>query len=195
LAGLAISRRMGVPIQQDARFECLYRSYSDAVLAYALRRATPESAAEVAAETFLIAWRRLPEVPAGAELPWLYSVARRVLSTQRRSNMRQQAVAARLAFEPGVQSVDPSVDRSTPVLEAIGHLGADDQEVLILTAWEELNSREAAVVLGCSPTAYRLRLHRARKRLHAVIIRMERGRPRPAQRRLPARPEREGGST
>jgi RNA polymerase sigma-70 factor, ECF subfamily len=109
--------------------------------------------------------------------------------------MRQRAVAARLAFEPGVQSVDPSVDRSTPVLEAIGHLGADDQEVLILTAWEELNSREAAVVLGCSPTAYRLRLHRARKRLHAVIIRMERGRPRPAQRRLPARPEREGGST
>jgi RNA polymerase sigma-70 factor (ECF subfamily) len=35
----------------------------------------------------------------------------------------------------------------------------------MLTAWEELSSTDAAKVLGCSATAYRIRLHRARKRL------------------------------
>lgn len=45
---------------------------------------TPKDAADAVAETFLVAWRRLPEVPSGEEArPWLYGVARRTLANQR----------------------------------------------------------------------------------------------------------------
>jgi RNA polymerase sigma-70 factor (ECF subfamily) len=55
---------------------------------------------------------------------------------------------------------------SNPVLlEALAGLSEREREVLMLTAWEELSSNEAARVLGCSATAYRIRLHRARNRL------------------------------
>jgi DNA-directed RNA polymerase specialized sigma24 family protein len=54
---------------QEARFNRLYERHFDAVRAYAWRRA-PGLADEIVAETFLVAWRRLPDVPDDA-LPWL----------------------------------------------------------------------------------------------------------------------------
>jgi DNA-directed RNA polymerase specialized sigma24 family protein len=68
----------------QVHFGRLYREHGRAILAYALRRVgDPEDAADVVAETFLIAWRRLGDVPAGdrARL-WLYAVARRVVANQ-----------------------------------------------------------------------------------------------------------------
>jgi RNA polymerase sigma-70 factor (ECF subfamily) len=59
------------------------------------------------------------------------------------------------------------------VLRALAELHADEREVLMLTAWEELSSPEAAAVLGCSPTAYRIRLHRARLRLRRVMSELD----------------------
>jgi RNA polymerase sigma-70 factor (ECF subfamily) len=50
-------------------------------------------------------------------------------------------------------------------VEALAELDERDREVLMLMAWEGLSGREAAAALGCSDTAYRIRLHRARKRL------------------------------
>jgi RNA polymerase sigma-70 factor, ECF subfamily len=49
---------------RDARFTALYGRYYGDVLRYAARRAGPETGAEVAAETFLTARRRLDAVPA-----------------------------------------------------------------------------------------------------------------------------------
>jgi RNA polymerase sigma-70 factor (ECF subfamily) len=52
----------------EARYAALYRENTRELLGYALRRAgDPDDAADVVAETFLIAWRRLGEVPLGAE--------------------------------------------------------------------------------------------------------------------------------
>jgi DNA-directed RNA polymerase specialized sigma24 family protein len=79
--------------------EVLYQDNFAQVLAYALRRtATAEDAADVAAETFAVAWRRLDEVPAGdgARL-WLYGVARHVVANQRRGEVRRRRLAHRLA--------------------------------------------------------------------------------------------------
>jgi RNA polymerase sigma-70 factor, ECF subfamily len=56
---------------RDEKFEGLFRENYAAVRAYALRRASPELAQDVVAETFLVAWRRLDDVP-GDALPWLY---------------------------------------------------------------------------------------------------------------------------
>jgi DNA-directed RNA polymerase specialized sigma24 family protein len=55
------------------------------------------------------------------------------------------------------------------VIEALSCLSELDQEALLLSAWDGLNSKEAAQVLGCTPVAFRLRLHRARRRFERVL--------------------------
>lgn len=154
----------------DDRFEQLYSRHFGAVLAYALRRAPRPVAQDVAAETFLVAWRRLEDVPEPA-LPWLLATARKTLANQRRSSRRQRALAERLAAEPAIEATQ-DVDRP-PILAALARLSERDREALMLAAWEELDSRSASRVLGCTPAAYRLRLHRARRKLEAALREIE----------------------
>jgi len=156
----------------------LCEAHTPAVLAYALRRVPRDDAADVVAETFLIAWRRLDDVAEGSALPWLYAVARRVLLSQQRSARRQRAIAERVAaVEPPVVADAPATPGSQRLLAALTGLSEQEREVLMLTAWEELSSSEAACVLGCSATAYRIRLHRARGRLRARLAEAEAGAP------------------
>jgi RNA polymerase sigma-70 factor (ECF subfamily) len=138
-------------------------AHTAAVLAYALRRTSRDDAADVVAETFLVAWRRLDDVDEGSALPWLYAVARNVLLSQRRATRRQQAIAERVAA--GLPEAGELPSGQPRVLDALAALSEAEREVLMLAAWEELSSREAARVLNCSATAYRIRLHRARRRL------------------------------
>jgi DNA-directed RNA polymerase specialized sigma24 family protein len=72
------------------RFEELYAAHHASLLGYALRRtANTDDAADVLAETFLAAWRRLDDVPPGPQARlWLYGTARRVLANQRRGELR-----------------------------------------------------------------------------------------------------------
>src|SRR5258708_23734219 len=83
------------------QFSDLYQRHHEAVLRYALRRTDPETARDVAAETFLVAWRRLDVVPADDRQagPWLYGVARRVLANAERSRRRAENLTTRLAHE------------------------------------------------------------------------------------------------
>lgn len=148
-------------------FEGLWQAHADAVFAYARRRSDDETAGEVVAGTFLVAWRRRDEVP-DEPLPWLYGVARRVLADQRRTRSRQARVAERLGNSPRHGSpADPSdrVARRDVVLRALDQLGEADREVLRLACWEQLTPKEAARVLGCSAPTFNVRLHRARRRL------------------------------
>ena len=131
---------------------------------YALRRTDRETAQDVVAETFAIAWRRLAEVPADA-LPWLYGVARRVLANQRRSTTR--LVALRRKLETARPELPELSDGS--VAAALAALRPEDREVLLLVAWEGLSAVEAAAVVGCTPDAFRVRLHRARRKLAAAL--------------------------
>lgn len=154
------------------RFEQLYRRFAGDVLAYALRRAAPEAAQDVLADTFLVAWRRLEAVPEDP-LPWLFAVARRTLATQRRSESRRSALLEKLSREPR-QPPSQGIGESQ-LLAALGRLPEREREALLLVAWEELRGAEAAVVLGCSPVAFRIRLHRARRRLARELDAKEEG--------------------
>lgn len=157
----------------EDRFERLYTEHGRAVLAYAVRRvADPQDAADVVAETFLVAWRRLDQVPASeAARLWLYGVARYVLANQYRSERRRERLAERLRRELRVAIEDvprPGPDAGA-VRQALARLGVEDQEILRLAGWEELAPREVATVLGISQVAARSRLHRARQRLRAAL--------------------------
>jgi RNA polymerase sigma factor (sigma-70 family) len=81
-------------------FELLYAKYAPAVKAYVLRRADASNADDVVAEVFVVCWRRFEDVPVDP-LPWLLGVARRVLSTQRRSERRRAALHDRFARTVG----------------------------------------------------------------------------------------------
>jgi RNA polymerase sigma-70 factor (ECF subfamily) len=159
----------------EALFERLYAEHGRAVVAYAVRRATDaENAADVVADTFLVAWRRLDDVPAGeAARLWLYGVARNVLANQQRSERRRQRLGERLRQElpAALEGVGAPVSQAGAVGAALTRLGAEDQEILRLAGWEELSPGEISVVLGIGQVAVRSRLHRARRRLRAALAR------------------------
>lgn len=132
---------------------------------YARRRTDTASADDVINEVFAIAWRRLDDVPEHP-IPWLLGCARRVLWHQQRSRRREQRLFERLRTLP-----PPPPAASDGVLgAALAMLRASDRELLLLLAWEGLGVNEAAEVLGCSPNACAVRLHRARQRLHAALL-------------------------
>ncbi|MEV0583676.1 sigma-70 family RNA polymerase sigma factor [Nonomuraea sp. NPDC050310] len=156
--------------QPQQRFTELYDRHYRGVLGYALLRAERQAAEDVAGETFLIAWRRLREVPDPA-LPWLLGVARNLLRKQRDSGLRGQALATRLAdlAPPPEDDVAERVAQREAALAALAELGDQDVEALVLASWYGLTPAEAARVAGCSAKAFAVRLHRARRRLsHAL---------------------------
>ncbi len=162
--------------ERAARLEALFRQHSSAVRAYALRRADPASADEAVSEVFVIAWRRLEDVPAEA-LPWLLACARRVLANQRRAGRRRVALDERLngdrlgAVDHG--GVEGAAIADDALLRALSTLSDDDRELLLLVAWDELEPARVAMVLGCSRRTLAVRLHRARRRLAAALERAE----------------------
>lgn len=156
------------------RFSELYRAQYDAVLNYAWRRTDPETARDVVAETFLVAWRRLDAVPAdgGQARPWLYGVARRVLANAERSRRRAERVTAKLSQQHRdghAPDTAGEVTQRARLERALATLTATDQEALRLVGWEELDLAEAALAMGCSRSAMAVRLHRARRRLERAL--------------------------
>jgi RNA polymerase sigma-70 factor, ECF subfamily len=161
----------------EQRFARLYREHGREILGYALRRCPdPEDAADAVAETFLAAWRRLPEVPLGEEERlWLFGTARLVVANQRRGERRRNRLTEQLRAElrhrlPSEAPADP-----TGILEALRALDEADRELLMLVGWEGLTPAQAAQVLGVTPLAARSRLHRARRRLRARLAEEESG--------------------
>lgn len=149
----------------DSLFEANY----EAVIRYARRRTAQLADAEdVVAETFVVAWRRLDDLPApGERIYWLYGIAGHVIANQRRGAQRRRRLlekaqaASTVAEQAGSQLPD--------VVTAISRLRPVDQEILRLVAWEGLSHSEVGVVLGISANAAGIRLHRARTRLEHAL--------------------------
>jgi RNA polymerase sigma-70 factor (ECF subfamily) len=150
------------------RLEALFRQHHQAVSAYARRRVSADAADDVVANTFVVAWRRLDDVPEDA-LPWLLAVARNVIATQRRGSMRRGALHARLqGAEPRGEA---AAESGGHVAAALARLAERDREAITLIAWDGLRPAEAAAVLGQSAATFRVRLHRARRRLRRELDR------------------------
>jgi len=163
---------LGTP---EERFAAVFRRHYGHVAAYARRRVPEAVIDDVVAEVFLTTWRhldRLPEEP----LPWLYGVARHAVSNQRRGDLRRVRLHGRL-FALVVRHSSGGVDvdgadgivGTDRVLTAMTQLTPRDREVLRLVAWEDLSVHDAAVVMGVSDTAMKVRVHRARRRLGYLL--------------------------
>lgn len=180
------SGRLGLA-EAQLRLRQLHDVHADALVRYLARRVDrPEDAADVLAEVFVVAWRRLDVVPEGDEARlWLFGVARRVLANHRRGLRRRRRLTNRLAGELATALASTTLPPATTgdwVREAVGRLSERDAEVVRLWAWEDLSTEQIAMVLDLSPGAVRTRLHRARRRLAVILDASEQDRAREARR-------------
>jgi RNA polymerase sigma-70 factor (ECF subfamily) len=174
----------------DARFAELYDGYYRKVLLYCRRRTRPDQVDDAVAETFLTAWRKIDDVPSGADaLPWLYAVAYRAIGHQYRSLGRHRKLKEKLSSVGVAEAAHDSAElvvmdqESRQVLDALSKLRPADQELLRLVVWEELSSTEIASVLGVSEVAARKRSTRAKAALVRSYERLERTNKSPAAQR------------
>lgn len=164
---------------EDTRFQDLYRRYNKQIHAYCARRSGESDVPDLVAEVFLVAWRRIADVPAGQDgLYWLYAVAFRVINHRWRTIRRRARLAERLnglLEEPVETPTDVVVVQRHEyqlVREAASRLRTLDQEILRLTLWEELTLKETAKVLDIEVGAVKQRAHRARRRLSVEYRRL-----------------------
>jgi RNA polymerase sigma factor (sigma-70 family) len=161
-----------LPPSRLARFDALFSAHQRHVLAYARRRTQAWADAEdVAAETFSIAWRKFDSIPESDPLLWLYAVARRVLANHHRGRGRRERLAALLHVRDVATPLRAGDDVDGPAFAALASLSSSDQEILRLVAWEELGNQAIAAVLGITPNAVAIRLHRARARFAEALER------------------------
>lgn len=137
-----------------------------------------------------MAWRRRADVPDGVEARlWLFGAARLVLANQRRSDRRRDGLRQRLAsVPPPPVAADPAdlvSDEPDPLWTALAALGSDARDLLIMRAWDELTVAEMAALLGCTPNAVSIRLHRARAQLARVLEGKDRAASRTSTGRTP----------
>jgi RNA polymerase sigma-70 factor (ECF subfamily) len=164
-----------VSTTSQRRFEDLYEQYRLEVLAYCTRRLGRFDAADACSETFLVAWRRLDDIPPTPEtLPYLFGIANKVVSNQSRSLRRRGRLDARLTAL-GVSVVpDPSLlvvqsARAQEILAAVRRLKPKDREIVMLYAWEDLSRETIARMMGMTRSALDQRIHRANKRLAQIL--------------------------
>jgi RNA polymerase sigma-70 factor, ECF subfamily len=155
-------------------FEALYRDSYKAIFAYVARRieGDAEAVADLVADVFVVALRKHDAVPPPPEdRLWLYGVARRVVLDHQQRHKRQARLRSRLKDRAALSQPDTGhADLSRlRVQQAIQQLKPADREVLHLVAWDGLSHTEAGHVLGCTPNAVALRLHKAKARLRRIL--------------------------
>jgi RNA polymerase sigma factor (sigma-70 family) len=157
------------------QFESLYEKYRLPVLAYCARRTSPSDAADVCSETFLVAWRRISDVPEPPNtLPYLYRIAGNVLSNQMRTARRRHRLTAKLAGLGVTPSQDPMTvviqnSMDAEIVAAVRRLKSTDREIVMLAAWEDLPRETIAEMFGMTKAAVDQRIHRAYQRLARML--------------------------
>jgi RNA polymerase sigma-70 factor, ECF subfamily len=166
----------------EARFAAVF-AHLGLITAYSRRRGALDPDG-IAAEAMAIAWRRLADVPTDDPRPWLIATARNLVLAERRRHRApsENLDIADLPTDPDAPS--PILDLDPELEAALAALSPSDREALLLVAWEDLTPAAAAASLGMSAGAFRVRLHRARRRL---LYELEtRGRQDPRAHRQPS---------
>jgi RNA polymerase sigma-70 factor (ECF subfamily) len=162
-------------LDKRTQFESLYRQNRPAVLAYCLRRTGATEADDACSETFLVAWRRLDDLPPPpGTLPYLYGIAGRVLSNHLRSIRRRSRLDEKLGNLGVASPPDPATlivqsARDQDVVRAVRTLRPKDREIVMLYTWEDLPRNTIAEMMGMSRAAIDQRIHRSYERLARIL--------------------------
>lgn len=161
----------------ESAFRELYRAHVKPVywIAHGILGSAPD-AEDVAQETFVVAWRKLPALELQGEsiLPWLATICRFQAANRLRQRRRDQAHTADAADEtlPDTISVEEQVITAAlaaRIAAEVGTLSALDQEIFRLCAAEGYAYQAAAEELGVSHAVVRNRLSRVRTRLRGAV--------------------------
>jgi RNA polymerase sigma-70 factor (ECF subfamily) len=147
----------------EARFASVFE-HLGLITAYARRRGAHDPDG-IAAEAMAIAWRRLSDVPRDDPRPWLIATARNLVHADQRRHGRPLNDVEGVELAAAEELPTTTLDLDPELELALGALSAQDREALLLVAWEDLTPSAAAASVGISPAAFRVRLHRARRRL------------------------------
>ncbi|MFC4120541.1 RNA polymerase sigma factor [Nonomuraea zeae] len=173
-------------LHRPQAFAVLYDRYFGDIYRYVAGRAGPQTADDLAAETFLVAFRKRETFdPArGAVRQWLYGIATNLVAQHRRSEMRKLEALARALAE--VQTEDGHEDRVTERMAAAGaqrrlvaeleRLPDGDRDVLLLVALANLSYEEVAQALGIPYGTVGSRLNRVRRKLRTALYDITDGR-------------------
>jgi RNA polymerase sigma-70 factor (ECF subfamily) len=152
----------------ETRFAEIF-AHLDFISAYARRRGARDPDG-IAAEAMAIAWRRLADVPTADPRPWLIVTARNLLLAERRSEPETgRQPLGEIDLEAPAEQLPPELDLDPDLAQGLRGLADNDREALLLIAWDDLTPALAAASLGISPAAFRVRLHRARRRLNDLL--------------------------
>ena len=152
--------------QAESRFHEIYARHREDVSLYVRRRVAVDSVDDLVAETFLVCWRKLPEVPR-EPLPWLYAVARNLLANHYRATAPREPPSRELPADDAFLSIEGD----DVLARAFARLSEADREVLRLVAWSSspCGPRRARSAARRSRVACRVRLHRAKRRLASQL--------------------------
>jgi len=154
-------------LREPAAFGEVFERHFGSVHAYAQRRAGPELADDVAAETFVQAFarRRRYDLARSDALPWLLGIATNVLHRHWRTERRRLRAYERSLDPAG----DPEPAAAAGLLAVVAKLPRRDRDALLLYAWADLSYEEIAIAIGCPVGTVRSRIARARRVLQAVL--------------------------
>lgn len=151
-------------MEREKRFLAAHAAGHDRIYRYFRRRTDNAATAEdLCAEVFRIAWEKLADN--SLSIMVLFGVAKNVLRNHDRSLLRSANLIGALRSE----RIDSPISLDSPVQEALERLNPDEREVLLLTYWDGLTSKEISDLLDTSATAIRMRLHRARNALSHLL--------------------------
>lgn len=160
-------------VSDPDRFALIFERHHRVLISYLRRRAGPALGADIAAETFLVAFQRRHKFDTTHESarPWLFGIASNLLRRHRRRELRELRAYARTGSDPllaETEAVEERVDAErverqlAAGLSSLSHL---QREVLLLTAWAGLSPEEIGRGLDIPTGIVRSRLHRARKKM------------------------------
>lgn len=157
-----------------------YRRHVTRIMAFGTRRLDdPEAVADFVAEVFLEVMESAAtfDPRRGRALAWLYGLAANVAARERRRQVRAVETTRRLSgrqlldgddYERIEEQIDADA-QARAVYAAMARLSCDDRRLLELIAVDGLPPAQVAALLNVSPVAFRVRLTRARRRLHHVL--------------------------
>ena len=152
----------------------VYEPFATAIAGYLARRTEISRVEDLVSETFLTAWRRREDAPSESALrPWLFVIARNLLTNQRRRDATTERTRSLLLLVRGVpEDFDDMLiaqDRNAEVALLVNQLAPLDAELLTLSMWDELDRHEIGVILDMTPAVVSVRLHRARARFALLV--------------------------